>query len=399
MLKQSLVNDKSKCCRSCSKTIINWDENKTELEIKKIIDKLKKFPSKSEIKKHCPELISQINKHEGMNKFREKLNHKIIKRKQNYWKDFETLKIHLFKNFSNLLNRGIFPTTKMLSSVSLAMAVQKHGESKKVAELMNCKIESCLITSDGHYVNSGNEYILDEYLYHHGIEHEVDGKISNLTNHRYDFKIKDFFIEIWGYENSKTERCEKYQEKRKIKESIYKKLNLKMISIEKDVFSKSLEQINIYFDRLFKEIKIPINLNADQKFNIKNTIKNTIKNCRYWNEEKIAIELTKIFNETNKFPTSTFLFKSKRFDLLNAIRRNGGFFKFRKILNCKSNKKENGYWKDINNVIKEIKIHISEFKKFPSYKDLYKIKKHSLAKAIVDHGGTIYFKKIILEEK
>lgn len=387
VLKQNLLNNSSKCCKHCSKSF-NWDENKIILELEFLIKKLKKFPLINDMKKHCPKIVSQINKHGGINKFREKLNYKIIKRQQNYW-SFEVLKTHLFKNFTNMINRGIFPTTIMLTSVSLQMAVQKHGGSKKVAKAMGCKIDGCLITSDGHYVNSGNEYLLDEFLFHHKIQHEVNGKISNLTNHRYDFKVKNYYIEIWGFEESEKERCRIYQEKRKFKENLYKKLNLKLISIEKNVFAQPLEKINNYFKDLFE--KLGFNLNNNKKFDIQNTS----KGCRYWNDEKIVEELKEIVNNINKFPTINYLIVQKRYDLVNAIRRNGGNLKFRKILNFNLNKKENGYWKNIDNIIKEINNHIIKYKKFPSYKDLAKLKKHSLANAIVKHGGTIYLKNIM----
>lgn len=327
--KYNLVHNKSKCCRSCSRSYL-WNEVDVISEIKKLIKKLNHFPSKVEIKKLSPQLLSQINKFGGINKFREMLNQKIIKRQKNYWKDFERLKYHLNKNFGHLIANGTFPTHSMLKTVSLSMAVQRHGGSKQVAKKLNCKINKCLITSDGHCVNSGNEYIFDEFLYANNIPHEIDGKISNLTNHRFDFKIYDYYIEIWGFEESNKERCKKYHEVKKIKENIYKLLNLKLISIEKEIFQQPLEKINSYLLNLLS------NLIKNSKANCPNlkkiNMENTSKGCRFWNDENIISELKIIVKKLGFFPTQYRLKKIKRYDLYNAARRNGGLNKFKIIL-------------------------------------------------------------------
>ena len=320
--KDNLVHNKSKCCRNCSRSYL-WSETEVINEIKKIINQLNNFPSKAEMMKFSPQMISQINKLGGINKFRDLLNQKIIKRKRNYWQDFEKLKYHLNKNFENLISKGIFPTQSLLSSVSLSMPVHKHGGSKAVAEKLNCKIDKCLITSDGHYVNSGNEYIVDEFLSANKIPHEVNGRISNLTKHSFDFKIDDYYVEIWGFENSDKERCKRYQEKRKIKEELYKSLNLKLISIEKEIFGQPLEKINSYLVNLFSNIKKDIK---------EIDIKNASKCCRFWNDENITIEFKILVEKLGHFPKAMWLQKNKRCDLINAARRNGGLTKFKNII-------------------------------------------------------------------
>lgn len=317
-----LVHNKSKCCRSCSRSYL-WSQEKTINEIKKLIVKLNKFPSKSEMMDLSPQLYSQVNKYGGINKFRTLLNQKIIKRKRNYWDDFEKLKHHLNIHFKNLISNGIFPTHSLLKSVSLSMAVQKHGGSRLVAEKLNCKVSKCLITSDGHYVNSGNEYIVDEFLSANKIPHEVDGRISNSTKHRFDFKIDDYFVEIWGFEKSNKEICKIYHEKRKIKEELYESFNLKLISIEKEIFEQPLEKINSYLANLFAGIK------KDTK---EINIKNAAKGCRFWNDESITIEFKILVEKLGYFPTAMWLQKNKRCDLINAARRNGGLTKFKKII-------------------------------------------------------------------
>jgi hypothetical protein len=327
--KYHLTHNKSKCCRSCSRSYL-WKEIDVINEIKKLIKNLNHFPSKIEIKNLSPQLLSQINKFGGFNKFREILDQKIIKRQKNYWEDFEKLKYHLNKNFKNLIANGIFPTHSMLKTVSLSMAVQRHGGSKQVAKKLNCKINKYLMTSDGHYVNSGNEYIVDEFLYANNIPHEIDGKISNLTNHRFDFKVYDYYIEVWGFEKSDKERCKKYHETKKIKKNIYKSLNLKLISIEKEIFQQPLDEINSYLVNLFSDIiaSSKVNCPPPQKINIENVS----KGCRFWNDENIISELKIIVKKLGSFPTQYKLKKIKRYDVYNAARRNGGLNKFKIIL-------------------------------------------------------------------
>lgn len=82
---------------------------------------------------------------------------------------------------------------------------------------------------DGHIVKSKGELIIDNYLYHLGIDHEYEntlrirGKIL-----KYDWYLPDFdiYIEYWGYFGKK------YMKRKQEKLELYRKGKLKLISIE-----------------------------------------------------------------------------------------------------------------------------------------------------------------------
>ena len=82
---------------------------------------------------------------------------------------------------------------------------------------------------DGHVVKSKGELIIDNYLYHIGMDHKYEntlrirGKIM-----KYDWYLPDFdiYIEYWGYFGKK------YMDRKQEKLELYRKGKLKLISIE-----------------------------------------------------------------------------------------------------------------------------------------------------------------------
>ncbi|GAG63726.1 unnamed protein product, partial [marine sediment metagenome] len=111
---------------------------------------------------------------------------------------------------------------------------------------------------DGHIVRSKGELIIDNHLYRLGLEHEYENTIRIRGKPlKYDWYLPDYkaYIEYWGYygKNYMKRKAEKLQ--------MYRKGNLKLISIEdimlKDIYS-NLEK------ELSKIIKIK-NLNSEKK--------------------------------------------------------------------------------------------------------------------------------------
>lgn len=86
--------------------------------------------------------------------------------------------------------------------------------------------------NDGHYVRSKNEVIIDNWLFEKNIAHAYEKKIEG-QNMLCDFFIKSktgkyIFIEVWGLND------EKYLQRKKEKENIYKNNNLILISISEN---------------------------------------------------------------------------------------------------------------------------------------------------------------------
>ncbi len=91
---------------------------------------------------------------------------------------------------------------------------------------------------DGDTVRSNDETLIDNWLNHNNIKHQVEMKIPIQQLRYCDWYIPDFdiYIEFWGDVHTK------YPEARKIKEKLYQKNKLKLVSIESDDL-KNLDEI------------------------------------------------------------------------------------------------------------------------------------------------------------
>ena len=124
---------------------------------------------------------------------------------------------------------------------------------------------------DGHVVKSKGELIIDNYLYHIGMDHKYEntlrirGKIM-----KYDWYLPDFdiYIEYWGYFGKK------YMDRKQEKLELYRKGKLKLISIEdimlQDIdlnLQKELSKL-IKSDQFFHNMKHCPNcgLSLDERF-------------------------------------------------------------------------------------------------------------------------------------
>jgi hypothetical protein len=95
---------------------------------------------------------------------------------------------------------------------------------------------------DGHIVKSKGELIIDNYLYHLGIDHKYERSIKIRGKFlKYDWYLPDvdIYIEYWGYYGKK------YMKRKKEKLELYRKGKLKLISIEEFM----LRDINLNLQR------------------------------------------------------------------------------------------------------------------------------------------------------
>lgn len=95
------------------------------------------------------------------------------------------------------------------------------------------KFEAKLRTTDGHYVRSKAEMLIDNWLYMAEIVHAYERKLPIEEEVYCDFYIPTgkVYIEYWGYENDS-----KYLHRKAQKQEIYKNYGFKLIELEdKDV--------------------------------------------------------------------------------------------------------------------------------------------------------------------
>lgn len=110
-------------------------------------------------------------------------------------------------------------------------------------------------TKDGHMVRSRWETLIDDYLYGYNISHAYERKLPIEEDVYSDFYIpaqkwsKAVYIEYWGIENQ-----EKYQDRKKIKQDIYKKYHLNLIELE----NKHIDNLDDYLPRMLLEFGINV---------------------------------------------------------------------------------------------------------------------------------------------
>lgn len=91
------------------------------------------------------------------------------------------------------------------------------------------KFEAKYRTTDGHYVRSRAEMLIDNWLYMSEIVHAYERKLPVEEDLYCDFylPIGKVYIEYWGLEND-----ERYMERKKVKLDIYSKYGFKLIELE-----------------------------------------------------------------------------------------------------------------------------------------------------------------------
>lgn len=233
-----------------------WTEETIRKELKRIISESGDFPTQLQLRKsgNCDlaKAIDRLNL--SYSDLQEEFGFEPKEKPKKYWLDWDNLTSELRK----IIRDNKFPTLSMIlynGCGSAIAGIMKFGGINEVADKMGYDPPFFKKTTDGHFVHSSYEYIFDEWLHSNKIPHIYNGLINK--NHRYlfDFKINDFYVEIWGYNKEDTRentRNGDYNKKRAVKEKLYKYLNLKLISIEGCIFKQLHHQIEEHFYNLMK---------------------------------------------------------------------------------------------------------------------------------------------------
>ncbi|CAL67539.1 hypothetical protein [Christiangramia forsetii] len=113
--------------------------------------------------------------------------------------------------------------------------IQAEDQKKESMDDFRVKFPANLRTPDGHYVRSRAELLIDDFLYKNGIVHAYERKVNIDEDMYCDFYIpsQKVYIEYWGLEEN-----EKYAFRKKIKQELYKKYNIKLIELnDKDILN------------------------------------------------------------------------------------------------------------------------------------------------------------------
>ncbi len=137
-----------------------------------------------------------------------------------------------------------WPSTVFNNSAFIAVIQEVKGEaSNDVTEKIEkskqsdfrTKFEAKHRATDGHFVRSKAEMLIDNWLYMAEIVHAYERRLPIEEEVYCDFYIPTgkVYIEFWGLENDP-----KYTERKKIKKEIYEKYEFKLIELtDEDVFN------------------------------------------------------------------------------------------------------------------------------------------------------------------
>lgn len=377
------------------------------------------------------------------------------KRSNGYWKDFNTLKEFLLPICNNFGRMITYRETLQIKGLNHAIGL--HGGMQEVAKKLGFNLNYGFKTLSGNFVKSSYEVILDNFLFLNEIEYVYEDKILNGCNYLFDFKVKDFFIEIWGYRRYElSEINAKYEKRRKKKEGVYKLQGLKLISLDyhffnrninfiyddlKNIFKKNTIKTNdfysgdlnmlMYFENYGKDEIINEMIDAFyklkvskfpskswwkengfkkhisfldnnnitisyilEKFDIKESNMNIPNKFKDINETTKEIE--NIYEKTKKFPTQEYL-KNNNPSLLKAIYRyHKNLSNVALYMKITNDIKPKGYWMEFDNLKKEMCDIIKVSKKFPTTNYLREIGRDDMISAIYKYyGGILNVKKLI----
>lgn len=158
-----------------------------------------------------------------------------------------------------ILNNKIF--LKAINPTEFLITDNPHNESTHTSnKLENNKYpDNLLKAKDGHLVRSRAELIIDNLLYDYGLTHAYERELTAVETVYSDFYIparngKDnkgqaVYIEFWGIKDN-----EKYLDRKKTKQEIYKKLNLNLIELD----DSHLDNLDSYLRKTFLNFGINV---------------------------------------------------------------------------------------------------------------------------------------------
>ena len=263
------------------------------------------------------------------------------------------------------------------------------GGYQTVVAHAGLKTTRCFRASDGHVLRSYYEFLFDEYLWINNIPHDIDQTICTDSDCRYDFKIGDVYVEIWGISSSCVKIYSNYSSRRKAKEKLYQKHKLQLLSIEGSDFRRSSLELQSFFKARLKKFGIK-SQDGQSTYPVFNRRK-----LGYWCEATVVKELKEYVHLYKRFPTRNDLLHHKQSDLDKAIKVFGGYRKFAKMLG--HTPRTNAYSEsDTINAIKNIMDSIGHF---PCDRELQEMHKGGLASLIKNHGGYGLFKEMVIGQR
>ncbi len=123
---------------------------------------------------------------------------------------------------------SILKTKALLDSLDNLKGIEKPKTETDKLDSFRQKFEATHRATDGHFVRSKAEMLIDNWLYMAEIVHAYERKLPIEESMYCDFYIPTgkVYIEFWGYDND-----EKYLARKREKQAIYQKYNFNLIEL------------------------------------------------------------------------------------------------------------------------------------------------------------------------
>lgn len=358
------------------------DWNNVQNELVNLISKYDHFPVASEFRQPGYYGLYQgiIKYHGGILKARDRMGIELVKKPNNYWKDERNV-IKKLKEITKQL--GHFPTQLELAKIGesgLGSSITRyHGGLRKIREKIgqpyetkpngywrdfnNVKKELKPLIKKLGYFPTPKELKKENHALLSGITAHHNGLVNIRTILGYESKRKP--IGYWTKKNIRKEL-----------EKIITKIG--HFPLQEELKENGLGSLFHAIHRNYGSIG---NLREELGYDRLSKPKNYWKNWR-----NVKSELEKRIEILGHFPISLEL---RGGGLYTAIQEyHGGIFAVRHKLGYENLKKPQGYWRNINNVKKQIRVIIDEIGHFPTQKEIISTRNGSLVAAITKyHGG------------
>jgi len=354
-----------------------WSKEEVFEELRKIKEKGIIITQKNLADLDRNDLLGAITKYGNLNQFKRVLGLPI--KRYCYWTD----EIIINELKSIILDFGRIPSGAVLKCIGrndLGRAIAKKGGFKKFSKLIGTNSINYYLANDGDYLQSGYECLFDNVLFKYNIPHKVHEKISGQYNYRSDFLIHNTHIEICGYdEKEHPEYFERLQKKKKL----YADLKLSYLLILKKTFNANIVKIEKNLVELLQEVPL-----VQTDLFIAPINNSNIKPASYWADlNNIKKELFPLVKKYGRMPLDHEMRTEKKGSLISAIYRlYGSTYELSKILNIKCLYKPKGYYTQQNSIMEYTELCV-EHNKFLSLQELHKIKAYGLAGYIRKNGG------------
>ena len=352
-------------------------------EIKLLKEKINKDPLPSDFKLHGKSnILHAIERHyNGLFSLYTRLNIPTdeLKKPSNYYDNWENIKSEVEEIIESI---GHFPSDQellFLERTSFRNGVKKHGGLRKVAERLGVK-HKYVIANDGHYCDSFAEKIIDDILFAQHIKHERG--ITFLLNEKK--LVPDFILEnnivvevlmVNPYVPSRNKIETNYSKRFLQKKRLYKEHNYEVFDFLPEHYTNSS-----FLKQRFKDLINKIGHISDGLDEVisHNIFFDNKKPIGYWLDfENVKNTLLPICKDLGRFPRWSEIESMVGTGIIKAIK------KYHKSLENVADKmectyqkdairKSNGFWKEINNVIKELNKVIEAKGEFPKASYLHK---------------------------